>query len=49
MTLKVEKKKVKLASVLYVPSMACNLIFATKVGRQIGAHIVMRSGGTCVL
>ena len=48
-TLNIGKKRVELANVLYVPSMAYNLISATKMGRQLGANIVMRSDGTCVL
>eukprot|EP00963_Diacronema_lutheri_P009150 scaffold819_cov378-Pavlova_lutheri.AAC.1 len=48
-TLKIGKLEVRLSNVLYVPNMAYNLISATKMGRQMGANIIMRSDGTCVL
>eukprot|EP00963_Diacronema_lutheri_P003022 scaffold244_cov372-Pavlova_lutheri.AAC.2 len=48
-TLKIGKLEVQLSNVLYVPNMASNLISATKMGRQMGANIAMRSDGTCVL
>eukprot|EP00963_Diacronema_lutheri_P001188 scaffold75_cov392-Pavlova_lutheri.AAC.2 len=48
-TLKIGKLEVQLSNMLYVPNMAYNLISATKMGRQLGANIVMRSDRTCVL
>eukprot|EP00963_Diacronema_lutheri_P005965 scaffold496_cov378-Pavlova_lutheri.AAC.2 len=48
-TIEVGKMKMQLRDVLYVPTVAFNLLSAVKVGSQTGANIIMGNNGTCAL
>ena len=48
-TINIGTMEMQLSDVLYVPSIAFNLLSAVKVGSQTGTNIIMRNNGTCAL
>ena len=49
MTIHIGTMKLELSDVLYVPSIAFNLMPVVKLGSQTGTNIIMRNNGTCAI